>query len=131
MLAEHYIPPRNAVAELLKSTPSALHDAIVREAKKIDKVSYTDTSDDGAVWPNAPYHYGMGRIKAYEDWLARLSENERNAEIAACRNRYEAHYKTVADVLIARMKELDHDLEIPLPQPERKRERKRERGLEL
>ena len=117
MLTERYTPPRNAVTELFKSTPPELRDAMIREVEKI--------TDDAAKWPNAPYHYGMGRIKAYEEWLARLSEKDRKAEIAASRVRYENHYQRVADLVVDRMNELGHDLVASRPPHERKRERGR------
>jgi hypothetical protein len=71
----------------------------------------TACDNDEVTWPDVPYHYGMGRIKAYEEWLARLSETDRQKEIAACRARYEAYYHTVADELVNRMSKLGYDLE--------------------
>ena len=43
-------------------------------------------------WPAVPYGYWMGRIEAYEKWLASLDPDERAAEIVATRERYAHHY---------------------------------------
>jgi len=113
-----YQPPRNAVTELFLAAPHELHDAMREELKKIDHVSYHDTHDTQLIWPRAPYHYGMGRIQRYEHWLSEQSEEDRQAEILACRIRYEAHYQHMAFLLVERMKELGHDL-TPLVQERR------------
>lgn len=107
-----YIPPRNEVGELLGEVPfdSELYALMKEEIKKIDPSYYSDSDDEAGTWPNVPYHYGMGRIKAYEEWLDGLSEGSQKAEIAACRVRYETHYHTVADALVKRMKEIGYDL---------------------
>lgn len=152
-----YVPPRNAVVELLRDVPQELHDGMLQELRIIDPMSYgspveatagspprkykaieiacdpetarrhyaqqdaerearrkleEEEASGADVWPNVPYHYGMGRIQAYERWLESLSEEEREEEIAACRARYERHYQRVADALAARMKEKGHDLDL-------------------
>ncbi len=50
---------------------------------------------DPPTWPDAPYHYGMGRIQAYDQWLASLSEPDRAQEISACKARYMAYYQQI------------------------------------
>ena len=114
---KRYVPPRNAVTELMVSAPAHVRDLMAQELAKIRKKT------EDAEWPEVPYHYGMGRIKAYEDWLASLSEEERKREIQACRARYVAHYQGEADLLIKRMRELGHDIE---PNTRRRTEEERE-----
>ena len=69
-------------------------------------------------WPGVPYHYGMGRNAAYDQWLGRLDEVERARAIAACRERYEAYYRRSADIMIAKMHERGFDL-VAMQQRER------------
>jgi len=100
-----YVPPRNAVNDLFAKAPFDLQKLMREQLEVVSKKNPVGT------WPYEPYHYGMGRIMEYENWLARLSEEERKREIAACRTRYEAHYQRNADLLVERMRDLGHELE--------------------
>lgn len=100
-----YVEPRNAVSELFSSVSRDLLPVLVEECRKIRE---NDSDDD--TWPDAPYHYGMGRIREYDDWLHSLSVEDQEKEIAAGHARYEEQNDRIATLLIARMKELSHDI---------------------
>jgi hypothetical protein len=76
---------------------------MLKEAKAVE-------DKDGEEWPTVPYHYGMGRIQAYENWLHGLSEEDQKREIAACRIRYEKHYDDLSFHVVKSMKEKGHDV---------------------
>jgi hypothetical protein len=100
-----YVPPRNAVDDLFAKAPFDLQELMREQLEVVSK------ENPIGAWPYEPYHYGMGRIMGYENWLASLSEEERKREIAACRTRYEAHYQRSADLLVKKMRDLGHELE--------------------
>lgn len=102
--------PKNAVSELFMSAPATWEKTMRAELRKIDKVSFSDCDDETVIWPNRPYHYGMGRIREYSSWFDTLNEKDQQTEIAASRIRYEIYYQTLADVLIERMKDLGYNL---------------------
>jgi hypothetical protein len=58
--------------------------ATVREfaaAQSQAEKNWKKATNEDAVWPNVPYHHGMGRIKAYDDWLA-SQDDDRERRIA-------------------------------------------------
>jgi hypothetical protein len=97
-------PPRNAIDDLYRNVPACLLP-IMRVVEK-----QVGAANPMGRWPNVPYHYGMGRIMAYDRWLGQLDEQERAQAIAASRERYEAHYRRSAELLAERMCALGFDL---------------------
>ena len=93
-LVFEYIPPRNAVNELIQRVPDELRQLLTETWKEHDKQSFERT--DSESWPDVPYHYGQGRIPEYEVWRDSLSEQDQKKEIAAVRIRYEAYYDAMA-----------------------------------
>lgn len=43
--------------------------------------------DKELMWPEAPYHYGMGRIREYEAWFHTLNKDEQKIEKKAALER--------------------------------------------
>jgi hypothetical protein len=70
--------PRNGVAEMSIAVPpelSGLVDKLAAEIMKERKL---------VKWPHAPYHFGMGRMLAYEQWLSSLDLKQMKEEVARC-----------------------------------------------
>jgi hypothetical protein len=113
-----YIPPRNAVNELIQRVPDELRQLLIETWKEHEKQSES--------WPDVPYHYGQGRIREYEVWRDSLSEQDQKQEIAAVRVRYEAYYDAMARSLVGVMAKQGHDISTYLmdvfdqPPPERR-----------
>jgi hypothetical protein len=101
-LVFEYIPPRNAVNELIQRVPDELRQLLIETWKEHDKQSES--------WPDVPYHYGQGRIREYEVWRDSLSEQDQKQEIAAVRVRYEAYYDAMARSLVEVMAKQGHDI---------------------
>jgi hypothetical protein len=112
-LVSEYIPPRNAVNELIQKVPDELRQLLTTTWKEHDKQSFEST--DSESWPDVPYHYGHGRIRAYEFWLDSLSEQDRKEEIAEVRGRYEAYYALMARLLVSVMAKQGYDISAYLP----------------
>ena len=79
-----YQQPLHDFAIYLHSLPRTLRQETEAHLKK---------TDSGLTWPAVPYTYAEGKNRAYEVWLASLEPDEREAEIAACKGRYAAHYQ--------------------------------------
>ena len=43
--------------------------------KEIRMVMKNKFDDDALTWPDVPYNYTQGRIRAYEEWLASLTRS--------------------------------------------------------
>jgi len=97
-------PPHNAMDELYRIAPVYLWPLMRVVEKQVGAANPIRR------WPNVPYHYGMGRVMAFEHWLSRLDEQERAQAIAASRERYEAHYRQSAELLTEKMCALGFDL---------------------
>lgn len=111
-LVSEYIPPRNAVNELIQRVPDKLREPLTQTWKEHDKQSFAHT--DSESWPDVPYHYGQGRIREYEIWCDSLSEQDQKNEIAASRGRYEAYYALMARGLVSVMAERGCDISVYL-----------------
>jgi hypothetical protein len=74
-----YIPPRNAVNELIQRVPGELRELLTKAWNEHDKQSFEHT--DSESWPDVPYHYGQGRIRACEIWCDSLSEQDQTNEL--------------------------------------------------
>ena len=99
-----YVPPRNAVTELFLSAPENLRSVFMEVSKEAEK------ANPAGEWPAVPYHYGMGRIQAYEEWLATLDEEELAAQIALSRETYETYYEGLASQIVSKLAERGIDL---------------------
>jgi hypothetical protein len=100
-----YVPPHNALMELFEATPKKLRGVMLGQLREI-RQGRPETQ-----WPQAAYHYGMGRNKAYEAALGKLSAEERLREIARCKVLYESTYRIDADLVIHRMRALGYSVE--------------------
>ncbi len=105
MLGRNYQRPHNALDELYRRAPVYLWPLMLAVEEED-----SDTTKPKPTWPDVPYHYGMGRIKAYEELLSHLSEKDREKEIAACRGRYEGYYQAGAGFLVEKMRGRGFDL---------------------
>ena len=110
-----YIPPRNAVNELIQRVPDELRQLLTETWKEHDKQSFERT--DSESWPDVPYHYGQGRIPEYEVWRDSLSEQDQKKEIAAVRIRYKTYYDAMARFLVWVMAKQGHDISAYLRPP--------------
>ena len=52
----------------------------------------------------------QGPLSEYDDWRGSLSEEERQQETAAARQRYEAYYEGMVRVVVADLQAQGHDL---------------------
>ena len=77
--------PLVALAEYLHCLPAEVRHH-VRDA-------LTKADQDADEWPAVPYGYWMGRIKAYEEWLASLDETAREIEMRSAEHRTDRHYE--------------------------------------
>ncbi len=102
--AEGYRKPRNAIVELFDNAPPFLHDLM--------RLIETEAEESSPIikWPHAPYHYGMGRIQAYDEWLATLDEHERARAIAACIGRDETRHDQIAVAMVDTLRAVGIDL---------------------
>ena len=87
-----YIPPRNAVQELIQKVPDEVRPMVTKIWHELAK--------QGGSWPDVPYHYGHGRILGYEIWRDSLREQDQKDEIVAVRIRYETYYDAMARFLV-------------------------------
>jgi hypothetical protein len=119
---ESYTLPRNAVQEIITEVMLSAPDLwpiVDAELTKIDPVSSDGNCDPKLIWPDTPYHYGMGKIQEYDTWLSSLNPQERQAEVAASEQRYESHYQNVANQLVTRLEQLGRDLSALRPDPKK------------
>ncbi len=101
-----YIPPRNAVNELIQKVPDDLRQLLTKAWHEHDKQTFGGSES----WPDVPYHYGQGHIREYDDWLGSLSEQDQKKESAAVRERYEAYYDRMAQLLVSVVAEQGHHI---------------------
>ena len=119
-----YVPPRNALTELALCVPKDLLAIFKTVRKEVEKENPIGT------WPDVPYHYGMGKIQAYSQWLRHLTEEERKAQLRHSRRTYEAYFRKCADLILAKMAGRNIDLS-PYIAEHRKQQRRRLRILEI
>jgi hypothetical protein len=105
-----YIPPRNAVEQLIQKVPDELRPLLTETWHELE---HTDSES----WPDVPYHYGQGRIREYEVWRDSLREQDRKDENAAVRIRYETYYDAMARFLVWVMAKQGHDISAYLLPP--------------
>jgi hypothetical protein len=110
-----YIPPRNAVEQLIQKVPDELRPLLTETWHELDKQSFEHT--DSESWPDVPYHYGQGRIREYEVWRDSLREQDGKDENAAVRIRYETYYDAMARFLVWVMAKQGHDISAYLLPP--------------
>ena len=104
-----YIPPRNAVQELIQKVPDEVRPMVTKIWHELAK--------QGGSWPDVPYHYGHGRILGYEIWRDSLREQDQKDEIVAVRIRYETYYDAMARFLVWVMAKQGHDISAYLRPP--------------
>ncbi len=88
-MIEDYVPPRNALTELVLVLVLVLVLILTPDMIKATRGPLAEIRDQNPTgdWPEEPYHYGMVRDIAYERWLTQRSEKDIKEEISACRAR--------------------------------------------
>jgi hypothetical protein len=102
--------PWDAVAAFLNAAPNSEVRAIM-EAQLEEVEALTPKP----MWPDAPYHIGMGKIDDYDKWLSTLNEGKREQEIKESHRRYEEHSLNKASGLATRMRRLEYHIELVVP----------------